>query len=390
MFQVSRAAWAGPGPASLQPGNDQAPEACADPLALADLCAALEVLYQRHGHQPGLCAGRHVREGHLCRRQQGRGRCPSPARPFSRALVAGRVRCSLLCWASTPTWPGSALPGCACVLQAEEMIAEIKAAFEESLAGLRWMDEETRRAAKEKADAIYDLIGYPKFITDAQELDKVFSDVSCLAGLWGRGLCGWAGDCPPSHCVGLCCLAVRRHSGSLLRERHAVPQLLHSCGCRPAAEAPQPGPVSGVAAPTPTRRKSSCQGAVGQCLGVGVLKGILLPQALPPPPKALGAKSSSCSAGLCHCECLPSSGAGKKREVLFLLPLQSGLQPTLLRSLPPPHPVSLRRLAGLPLFQGSAGAAVRTGVGRAVHSRGHLAVPGGPSQGLWAGPLPAS
>ncbi|KAJ6656854.1 hypothetical protein lerEdw1_003185 [Lerista edwardsae] len=67
---------------------------------------------------------------------------------------------------------------------AEEMIAEIKAAFEESLASLRWMDEETRRAAKEKADAIYDLIGYPKFITDPQELDKVFSDYDATPDLY--------------------------------------------------------------------------------------------------------------------------------------------------------------------------------------------------------------
>lgn len=67
---------------------------------------------------------------------------------------------------------------------AEEMIAEIKAAFEESLASLQWMDEETRRAAKEKADTIYDLIGYPKFITDAQELDKVFSDYDASPDLY--------------------------------------------------------------------------------------------------------------------------------------------------------------------------------------------------------------
>uniref|UniRef100_A0A8D0KHS2 Endothelin-converting enzyme 1 n=1 Tax=Salvator merianae TaxID=96440 RepID=A0A8D0KHS2_SALMN len=59
---------------------------------------------------------------------------------------------------------------------AEEMIKEIKLAFEESLANVRWMDEETRRSAKEKADAIYDMIGYPKFIMDPAELDKVFKD----------------------------------------------------------------------------------------------------------------------------------------------------------------------------------------------------------------------
>ncbi|XP_044277182.1 endothelin-converting enzyme 1 isoform X2 [Varanus komodoensis] len=59
---------------------------------------------------------------------------------------------------------------------AEEMISEIKMAFEESLESLRWMDEETRRSAREKADAIYNMIGYPKFIMDPKELDKVFSD----------------------------------------------------------------------------------------------------------------------------------------------------------------------------------------------------------------------
>lgn len=30
-----------------------------------------------------------------------------------------------------------------------------------------------------QADAIYNMIGYPKFIMDPKELDKVFNDVSC-------------------------------------------------------------------------------------------------------------------------------------------------------------------------------------------------------------------
>uniref|UniRef100_A0ACB8EEA6 Endothelin-converting enzyme 1 n=1 Tax=Sphaerodactylus townsendi TaxID=933632 RepID=A0ACB8EEA6_9SAUR len=68
--------------------------------------------------------------------------------------------------------------------QAEEMITEIKAAFEESLATLQWMDEETRRAAKEKAEAIYDMIGYPKFILDPKELDKVFADYNAVPDLY--------------------------------------------------------------------------------------------------------------------------------------------------------------------------------------------------------------
>ncbi|XP_066181939.1 endothelin-converting enzyme 2 isoform X2 [Sylvia atricapilla] len=58
--------------------------------------------------------------------------------------------------------------------QAEEMISEIRAAFEVSLDQLDWMDEKTRQAAKEKADAIYDMIGFPDFILDNKELDDVY------------------------------------------------------------------------------------------------------------------------------------------------------------------------------------------------------------------------
>ncbi|XP_078010791.1 endothelin-converting enzyme 2 isoform X7 [Phascolarctos cinereus] len=57
---------------------------------------------------------------------------------------------------------------------AEGMISEIRAAFEEALGHLVWMDEKTRQAATEKADAIYDMIGFPDFILDPKELDDVY------------------------------------------------------------------------------------------------------------------------------------------------------------------------------------------------------------------------
>uniref|UniRef100_A0A8V0Z9T6 endothelin-converting enzyme 1 n=1 Tax=Gallus gallus TaxID=9031 RepID=A0A8V0Z9T6_CHICK len=57
---------------------------------------------------------------------------------------------------------------------AEEMISEIRTAFEVSLEQLEWMDDKTRQAAKEKADAIYDMIGFPDFILDNKELDDVY------------------------------------------------------------------------------------------------------------------------------------------------------------------------------------------------------------------------
>uniref|UniRef100_A0A8C6WDS1 EEF1AKMT4-ECE2 readthrough transcript protein n=1 Tax=Nannospalax galili TaxID=1026970 RepID=A0A8C6WDS1_NANGA len=57
---------------------------------------------------------------------------------------------------------------------AEGMISEIRSAFEEALGELVWMDEKTRLAAKEKADAIYDMIGFPDFILEPKELDDVY------------------------------------------------------------------------------------------------------------------------------------------------------------------------------------------------------------------------
>ncbi|XP_024898113.1 endothelin-converting enzyme 2 isoform X4 [Pteropus alecto] len=57
---------------------------------------------------------------------------------------------------------------------AEGMISEIRTAFEEALEKLVWMDEKTRQAAKEKADTIYDMIGFPDFILEPKELDDVY------------------------------------------------------------------------------------------------------------------------------------------------------------------------------------------------------------------------
>ncbi|XP_061893984.1 endothelin-converting enzyme 1 [Entelurus aequoreus] len=59
---------------------------------------------------------------------------------------------------------------------AEDMVGEIKKAFEESLKYVSWMDADTKKAAKEKADAIYNMVGYPEFIMNTTKLDKVFND----------------------------------------------------------------------------------------------------------------------------------------------------------------------------------------------------------------------
>ncbi len=41
------------------------------------------------------------------------------------------------------------------------MLDGIKSVFSEGLRGLRWMDEETRAAALNKAEAITDMMAYP-------------------------------------------------------------------------------------------------------------------------------------------------------------------------------------------------------------------------------------
>uniref|UniRef100_A0A674PQE6 Endothelin-converting enzyme 1 n=1 Tax=Takifugu rubripes TaxID=31033 RepID=A0A674PQE6_TAKRU len=66
----------------------------------------------------------------------------------------------------------------------EDMVAEIKQAFEENLKRVSWMDSDTKKAAKEKADAIYNMVGYPDFIMNATNLDKVFNDFEVVSDLY--------------------------------------------------------------------------------------------------------------------------------------------------------------------------------------------------------------
>ncbi|KPJ19277.1 Endothelin-converting enzyme 1 [Papilio machaon] len=61
--------------------------------------------------------------------------------------------------------------------QGEIMIDHIRTAFKENLKNLDWMDAETRQAAEIKADAITDMIGFPDYILNKEELDKQYSDL---------------------------------------------------------------------------------------------------------------------------------------------------------------------------------------------------------------------
>ena len=58
------------------------------------------------------------------------------------------------------------------------MVQNVRDAFTDSFSDLTWMDTKTRKAAKEKADAIYQKIGYPPYILDPDKLDKHYEGVS--------------------------------------------------------------------------------------------------------------------------------------------------------------------------------------------------------------------
>lgn len=58
--------------------------------------------------------------------------------------------------------------------KAELMVNEIKTAFKKNLPYLSWMDDETRKAAIDKANAIVDKIGFPANIMDATKLNKIY------------------------------------------------------------------------------------------------------------------------------------------------------------------------------------------------------------------------
>ncbi|KAM9409687.1 endothelin-converting enzyme 1 isoform 2-T4 [Pholidichthys leucotaenia] len=71
---------------------------------------------------------------------------------------------------------------------AEDMVEEIKRAFEDSLKYVSWMDTETKMALKEKADAIHNMVGYPEFIMNATKLDKVFNDFVVVPDLYFQNI----------------------------------------------------------------------------------------------------------------------------------------------------------------------------------------------------------
>uniref|UniRef100_A0A8W8MSH3 Endothelin-converting enzyme 1 n=2 Tax=Magallana gigas TaxID=29159 RepID=A0A8W8MSH3_MAGGI len=66
--------------------------------------------------------------------------------------------------------------------RAESMVNEIKDAFKKNLPRLSWMDDETRQAARDKANAVIDLIGFPSYISNHTLLNEEYKDLEVSAG----------------------------------------------------------------------------------------------------------------------------------------------------------------------------------------------------------------
>ncbi|XP_064642722.1 membrane metallo-endopeptidase-like 1 isoform X4 [Lineus longissimus] len=67
---------------------------------------------------------------------------------------------------------------------AEDMIHNIRKAFNDFLTVNTWMDNVTKRAAKEKADAISEKIGYPEFILNNTALDEKYEELTFYPNLY--------------------------------------------------------------------------------------------------------------------------------------------------------------------------------------------------------------
>lgn len=60
------------------------------------------------------------------------------------------------------------------------MLSDIRAAFDEMVTELDWMDSGTRARAHRKLHAMRPFVGFPDWITDPKELDKFYEGVRVL------------------------------------------------------------------------------------------------------------------------------------------------------------------------------------------------------------------
>ncbi|KAL6434141.1 hypothetical protein ACFW04_005935 [Cataglyphis niger] len=66
--------------------------------------------------------------------------------------------------------------------KALEMLSDIRAAFDEMVTELDWMDTGTRARAHRKLHAMRPFVGFPDWVTDPKELDKFYEGVEVIDG----------------------------------------------------------------------------------------------------------------------------------------------------------------------------------------------------------------
>jgi len=69
-------------------------------------------------------------------------------------------------------------------LLADSMVNDLRAAFKELVGETDWMDADTQVSAREKADLLLQLIGYPDWLPDGGELDKYYDGVDAPDGTY--------------------------------------------------------------------------------------------------------------------------------------------------------------------------------------------------------------
>ena len=66
------------------------------------------------------------------------------------------------------------------IFQVGNLVKNLLSAFKELVGESVWMDEETKGKAKEKADSIVTMLGYPDWLPSPTELDNYYYGVSAF------------------------------------------------------------------------------------------------------------------------------------------------------------------------------------------------------------------
>lgn len=67
------------------------------------------------------------------------------------------------------------------VLQATKMVDDLYSAFNLIVQNSKWLDNETKEKALEKAEKMITLVGYPDFVNDPKLLDEYYANLRICA-----------------------------------------------------------------------------------------------------------------------------------------------------------------------------------------------------------------